>query len=476
MRFALLLLLISILHGPARGQEYPADLKPCSKEPTVLCGKLRVYEDRQLRTGRTIELNIVVLPALGAKRFRPLFDLQGGPGVGATMDLELFVKEIPQYRQGRDIVLVDQRGTGGSNPLRCDPLPGATPLDEMYPVLYVKQCRSELEKRADLTEYTTEVAMDDLDDVRRWLGYDKIDLFGLSYGTRAAQVYVRQHPTAVGRIVLMGSIGTYHKMPFYHAPNAQASLDLLLAECGDDDQCHTAFPKINEELRSLILNLRKAPATTDYSDPATTSARTYTIRADIFAEQIRKWLYSRDTAQQIPFVVHSAARGNFTPFLKRVLQGGSDASFIADGMYLSVTCAEDVPFIDVAKAAELSVDTIFGDYRISQQERACALWPRGLISKNFRDPVVSDVPVMFVRGGMDPVTAPAWTDDLAKGFRNHVILTVPEQAHIPGGLSNVEREDNLIVRFLSDLPISDAETPCLKAIKAGTFFIAEGKE
>ncbi|HEY2847004.1 MAG TPA: alpha/beta fold hydrolase [Pyrinomonadaceae bacterium] len=449
-------------------QSYPADLKPCQSEPTVLCGKLRVYEDPHHAAGRTIDLNVVVLPSLGERRFDPLFDIAGGPGVGVTVDLELFVKEIPQYREGRDIVLVDQRGTGGSNPLKCDPLPASTSLDEMYPVEYVRQCRKALETHADLTKYTTEIAMDDLDAVRKWLGYKKIDLFGLSYGTRAAQVYARQHSGSTDKIVLMGAIGTYHKMPFYHAPNAQASLDLLLAECEHDDKCHAAFPGIREDLRSAIKSLREKPAEVTFTDPKTKAANNYTIRADIFAEQIRKWLYTRDSTQSIPFVIHNAAHGNFKPFLTGALRP-SDPGFIADGMYLSVTCAEDVPFIDVGEAAKLSRDTIFGDYRVVQQKRACAEWPRGEIGKNYRDRVVSDVPALFLTGGMDPVTAPAWADELAKGFKNAVMIRIPEQGHGPGGVSNVECEDRLIIRFLSNLSISAPDTACVATMKADPF-------
>ena len=455
-------------------QNFPSDLKPCAATPSLLCGTFRVFEDREKTAGRTIDLNIVVLPSVGERKYAPMFDLQGGPGVGATNDVQLFLTGVPQYRAGRDIVLVDQRGTGRSNPLQCVPLSEHTPLDEMYPVEYVRKCRKALEQRADLTKYTTEIAMDDLDDVRRWLGYSKIDIWALSYGTRAAQVYVRQHGANVAHIVLTGAIGTYHKMPFYHAANAQASLDLLLAECGRGPQCHSAFPSIKKETRELFHRLAQTPAKVDYRDPKTGSTTTYLIRGDVMGEQIRKGLYTRDTTQQIPFVIHKAAAGDFEPYLKRVISAGADSgSFIADGMYLSITCAEDVPFIDVAAAHAANKDTIFGDYRVIQQRRACKDWPRAKISSNYRKPVESDVPAMFVTGAMDPVTAPRWADDLARGFKNHVMLTIAEQGHGPIGLSNIDCEDNLMIRFMSDLPIRDDDKACLTTMKPPPFLIAE---
>ncbi|MFL6374106.1 MAG: alpha/beta fold hydrolase [Pyrinomonadaceae bacterium] len=469
--FGVLLLASGIL----RSQIYPAGLKACAPAPSLLCGTFRVFEDREKKSGRTIDLNIVVLPSVGERKYAPMFDLQGGPGVAATNDVQLFLKEVPQYRTGRDIVLVDQRGTGRSNPLRCALLPDHTALDEMYPLGYVRDCRQALDQRADLTKYTTEIAMDDLDDIRRWLGYHKIDLWALSYGTRAAQVYVRQHGANVGHVVLTGAIGTYHKMPFYHASNAQASLDILLAECTRDTQCHTAFPSIERETHELFERLNSTPAKVSYSDPTTGSSTTYVIRGDIMAEQIRKWLYTRETTQQIPFESHRAAAGDYVPFLNRVLRidGQDSTAFIADGMYLSVTCAEDVPFIDVAAAHAVNKATIFGDYRVLQQKRACKKWRRGKVGSSYRTPVVSDVPVMFVTGAMDPVTAPRWADELAKGFRNHVMITVAEQGHGPIGLSKIACEDNLMIRFMSDLPITDADKACLATMRPSPFVMSD---
>lgn len=471
-RLQLFFVFILLLGCAGLVRSFPADLKPCASDPTILCGTYRVFEDREKRSGRTIDLNVVVLPSVGARKFNPMFDIQGGPGVAATNDVELFVKFVPQYRRGRDIVLVDQRGTGASNPLRCERLPGNTPLDEMYPVEYVRRCRQALEEKADLTKYTTEIAMDDLDDVRRWLGYNKIDIWALSYGTRAAQVYARQHPEAVGHMALTGVIGTYHKMPFYHSVNAQASLDLLLGECDRDPSCHQAFPNLQREVPQLFASLRREPARVSYSGVI------YTIHPEIFAEQVRKWLYTRDTSQQIPFVLHSAATGHFQPFLRRVLgKRLSDVpDLIADGMYLSVTCAEDVPFIDVDEAARQDSKTIFGNYRVGQQKRACSEWRRGTISKHYRDPVVSSLPTMFITGSFDPVTSPKWADELARGFTSHLMITVPEQGHGPIGLTNIDCEDDLMIRFMSDLPITDSDKACLAAMKPPPFVTTDPKQ
>ncbi len=169
-------------------------------------------------------LNVVVLPAFDQKtKAEPLFDLAGGPGAAATEGARFYAQQGKEYRRRRDLVLIDQRGTGRSNPLSIPRK--KTPqhyLSEMYPVDYVKSLRQTLEERADLTQYTTSIAMDDLDDVQDWLGYDRIHLLGTSYGTRAALVYMRQHPERVRTVTLIGVAPTYLRMPMYQPKRRRA--------------------------------------------------------------------------------------------------------------------------------------------------------------------------------------------------------------------------------------------------------------
>src|SRR5262249_22790503 len=138
-------------------------LKPCrvtGVAEELLCGKLTVSENRTTRTGRTIDLNVVVLPALDQKRkAEPLFDLAGGPGAASTEAADFYAGPGKVYRRVHDVVLVDQRGTGQSNRLSIPQ--EKTPqhyLREMYPVDYVREMRHSLEQHADLTQYTTSIA------------------------------------------------------------------------------------------------------------------------------------------------------------------------------------------------------------------------------------------------------------------------------------------------------------------------------
>jgi len=429
----------------------------------LLCGKLRVFENRRTHTGRTIDLNIVVLPALDQKtKAEPVFDLEGGPGVASTTGATFYATEGKVYRKRHDVVLVDQRGTGNSNQLSIprEKTPESD-LREMYPVDYVMRMRDALEQYADLTQYTTSIAMDDLDDVRAWLGYDRINLFGLSYGTRAALVYLRQHPEHVRTITLLGVAPTYLRMPMYHAQAAERAMNLLLDQCEQDTKCRELFPQIRDDWIKALADLQAAPVRVQYNPSGDKGAPvTVEIQRDVFAEKIRNFLYDRDKASQIPLIVHKAASGNFAPFLRRAI-GHSIPDTIADGMYLCVTCAEDVPFIDQAEAAKLNRDNPFGNYRVFQQTRACGMWPRGDIPTDFREPVQSSVPALIFSGNFDPVTPPQRGGEVARYLSNSRHVIVPQAAHGIDGLTNANCLDKIILEFIDKADAKDLDVSCV---------------
>src|SRR5437762_9120460 len=320
-------------------------LKPCRLPgigEALLCGKLTVFENRETRTGRTIDLNIVVLPASDQKnKAEPLFDLAGGPGASSVDAAGFYAGPGKEYRRRHDVVCVDQRGTGQSNRLAIPQKKTAQHyLREMYPVDYVREMRQALEQRADLAKYTTSIAMDDLDDVRAWLGYDRINLFGTSYGTRAALVYMRQHPEHVRSAILLGVAPTDLKVPLHHSESAARAMDLLLGECERDARCHAAFPQIRDDRNNVLAQLEKQPARVEYSPPGKAAPTPVEIQRGVFGEKIRTWMYDRDKAARIPLIVHHAANGDFAPFLQQAIEP-SIPDFVADGAYLSLTCAED---------------------------------------------------------------------------------------------------------------------------------------
>jgi pimeloyl-ACP methyl ester carboxylesterase len=449
-------------HGQSGGL---SKLKPCrlgGMDEKLLCGKLTVFENRETRTGRTIDLHIVVLPALDQKRKAdPLFDLAGGPGAASTEAANFYAGPGKEYRRRHDVVCVDQRGTGQSNRLSIPQ--EKTPqhyLSEMYPVDYVMEMRHALEQRADLTRYTTSIAMDDLDDVRAWLGYDKINLLGGSYGTQAALVYMRRHPEHVRSVILLAVAPTDLKMPLHHSESAERAMDLLLGECEQDASCHAAFPQIRDDWKNVLARLEKLPARVEYSPPGKAAPTTVEIQRDVFAEKIRTWMYGRDKAARIPLIVHQAAVGDFTPFLQQAI-APSIPDFIADGMYLSVTCAEDVPFINQDEAAALNANNPFGNYRVFQQTRACGMWPRGEIPSDFLEPVHSNAPVLIFSGNMDPVTPPKYGEEVARYLPNSRHVVIPEAAHEVDGLTDPGCIDRMAIEFLDKGDAKNLDVSCV---------------
>ncbi len=474
--FALALCGVSCQKRTESGRRNAGPLQPCRLpgiDEELQCGKLTVYENRERRAGRKIALNVVVLPALESRgKQDPLFDLAGGPGEASTGGASFYAKEGREFRRHRDVVLVDQRGTGGSNPLmRAAHLRSPQEyLTEMYPVTYVKALRAELETRADLAQYTTSIAADDLDDVRAWLGYDRVNLFGLSYGTRVAQVYMRQHPEHVRAAILCGVVPTNLKIPLYHAEAARRAMDLLLQECERDAACHAAFPEIQREWRDVIDHLGREPAQAQYAPPDQSGPVTVEIQRDIFAEKLRNGMYSRATSRRIPFIIHQAAHDDFGPFLKEAIPADrSGEDFIADGMYLAVTCAEDTPFIDPAEAVRLNAGNPFGNYRVEQQMRACSMWPRGKIPAGYHEPVTSDIPVLLFSGNLDPVTPPQRGEEVASQLPNSRHIIIPEGAHALEGLTHPECLDDLMRTFLENPDPRTLDTSCVATMRPPPF-------
>ncbi|MBI3450545.1 MAG: alpha/beta fold hydrolase [Acidobacteria bacterium] len=455
----------------------PAGLHECripGVDEPLRCGTLEVFEDREARRGRTIPLNVVVIPARGPTvRPDPLFDLSGGPGLASTEGAGFYAGEGAAYRRERDVVLVDQRGTGKSNPLTCDlatddPNPRGI-LDEMYPPTAVAACHASLTSRANLGLYTTPIAMDDLDDVRAWLGYDRIDLFGLSYGTRAAMTYMSRHPDHVRSAILVGVAPPGMNIPLHHAADAQRAMDLLLQDCAADAACSGAFPKARAELDDLMAALEREPAKVEHVVPGKGGKLHLTLRREIVAEKLRFLLYSASTARRIPLVVHRALAGDYEPFLALALGDEGGPSGIADGMYLSVTCPEDTRRIDPAEARALNSGTFVGDYRVFQQTRACSMWPEAQLPAGYFDPFFTKAPVLIFSGRLDPVTAPHWAEEIAARLPHARNVMLHGAGHGPGGLSHTECLDGIILRFLDAGAVEALDKACVESMAPPPF-------
>ena len=474
--FALLLTLHSASAVRQDGQKQLVlnDCQPARITGPAKCGTLEVYENRATKKGRKISLNILLLPATGDKREPdPMVYFAGGPGSAATEDAIGFAPEFAKIREQRDLLFVDQRGTGRSHPLNCvlfNPDDLQSYLGYFFPLEDVRKCRSLLEAQADLKLYTTDIAIDDMDEVRAALGYDKLNLFGGSYGTRAALTYLKRYPQHVRTATLQGVAPANEYMPGEFPLHNERALNGVIAECAADEACNKAFPNLKEEAKALLDQLIKGPVEVEIEKPQSKERVKVKLSRDLMAEAIRYMLYSPVPASRVPVIIHLAAQGNFVPLTYTALEYrkflvGSDSN----GMYLSVTCAEDLPWIKPGEGERMGANTFLGDYRLRQQREACALWPRGEVRRDYAGPVRADVPVLILTGEWDPVTPPSNGDAIAKGLKNSLHIVVPHGAHGLGGLENIDCIQRLTAEFVERGTAKDLDTSCVKTIRRKGF-------
>ena len=449
-------------------------LKPCTGDDTpvdAVCGTLKVFENRATKQGRQIDLNIVVLPALRADAAPdPLFFLAGGPGQGAAKMAKLVREMFRQVLTDRDIVLVDQRGTGKSNPLNCededDSLAafGRTDADS---AAMLKKCLAGYD--ADLRLYTTSMAMDDLDDVRAFLGYDRINIYGGSYGTRAGLVYLRQHGDRVRSAVLDGVAPTNMRLPLFFPRDVQRALDLLLDDCAATGACHATYPNLKSRLSELMTRLEKTPATVAVVHPRTGERGNITMTARTLANVLASTLYMPIASSLIPALVERAEQNDFQGLLALASIGDNGSpSNMSVGMQLSVICAEDAPRITPADVAQESAGSLFGPYVMRLQLDACAFWPRGDVPDSFYEPVTSSVPTLVMSGQLDPVTPPVWGEEVARHLSASKHIVMPGTGHTAGGTGCGVR---MIRAFLTKGSTEGLDTSCMANVTRPPFFV-----
>lgn len=473
--------------GARRTSTAPAgsvvSLEPCEVSGTregakekARCGTYEVFENRATKRGRKIKLKIVVFPATGPdKAADPLFYIPGGPGSSATEDAPFVAEGYAKIRERRDLVFVDQRGTGGSNPLDCvffDPSDPRSYFGLYFPLADVRKCREQLEPKADLKLYTTHIAMDDLDEVRAALGYEQINISGASYGTRATQDYLKRHSEHVRAVVLQGVSPTGQSMPRDFPQHTERALDGVVGECVADAACRAAFPNLRAEVKAVLERLLRGPVEVEVKHPQTGAATRVALSRDLAGEAVRYMLYQSGAASRIPLFLHLAARGDFAPlaesalfYRRRIVATGSN------GMYLSVTCAEDLPRIKPGEGERNAAQTFLGDYRLRQQRAACALWPRADVPKGYAEPTRADVPALILTGQWDPVTPPVYGDTAAKHLPHSLHLVVPHGGHGFGGLDGLDCIQNLTADFVNRGTARGLDTSCVKNIRRRGFLL-----
>ncbi|MDA7772408.1 alpha/beta hydrolase [Pseudomonadales bacterium] len=454
--------------------------EPCERASTTQAASL-VSESRcmiferpenpDIADGRQIPLQVMVIPSLQSNPvLDPLVILAGGPGQAATelANLGLIFNKI---RQARDILLLDQRGTGKLSPMRCAEDPEKLTDLSTRNLLKLQTetldtCLSKME--ADPRFYTTDIAIQDLEALRMYLGYKQLNLWGGSYGTRVALAFLKAYPKSVRTIILDGVAPTAITLPLHIERDASRALERVFEACDAEPSCSNHYPNLRMHFDDLSARFEK-PQIISVTDPVTGQKLTFSADIDWLHAALRSPLYGRMTQRLMPFIIEQAYAGHYAPLLSvSALDGG-----INSAMFLSVICSEDVARISQAnfdqaqaqpyilKSRQLNIPII----------EACKIWPSRALPASYFEPVVSDKPVLVFSGASDPVTPPSWGDSILPGLVNAQHFVVEGFAHNTLGTRCTV---GMITDFVDTANFAALDSSCLSNIKRRPFFIGTG--
>lgn len=433
------------------------------------CGWLERPENPAEPNGRKISIHVARIPARGrVAEPDPLVFFAGGPGQAATESWPIVAGALRKVNETRDILLVDQRGTGKSNPLKCPQIELEEALladwDRLGPM--TQACLESID--GDPRFYTTTIAMHDIDAARKALGYEQVNLYGGSYGTRAAQVYYRLFPDRVRSIVLDGVVPQTLGLGTEHAKKLDQAIYRVLEGCDADPQCAERFPSTADKLRGLIRRIAEEPVEVTVIHPTTGEVMTLPFGSEVMSSALRFLSYSPETQAMLPMLIHEAAtEGNFDRLASQMLITATGLQqSIAQGMEMSVMCAEDFPhFPREIQPNDYLMGTLMEEVVAIQ----CGIWPRGEVPAGFNEPVTGPAPVLLLSGEFDPVTPPEYADEVAVHFDNAMHLVAPGQAHIVVTRGCM---GELASTFIEEAGSENLDTECISNMKPSPFFLS----
>lgn len=451
--------------GPATARIDRGSLESCSLAGVTAaarCGRFQVPENRADATGRAIDLNFAIIPASQAGSLDPVVLLAGGPGQAAT-ELGGFLDQLHQMNPDRDLLLLDQRGTGASNPLTCGSgnwLRDATEnRDFLADPTATRDCLEQLAPKADVRFYGTPPAVEDLEALRGALGYRQLNLVGISYGTRMGQAFLRKYPESVRTMVLRAVAPMDFNLPVDGSIAAQAALDRVVSDCEADAACSSAFPNFEAELDGLFARFAANPEPIRLSDPATGDTATVLMTRDRWASVMNVLLLG-PTTRSIPLLVQRATTQGIQSLAPIVTQVFSAVyGPLPVGMYLAITCAEDEPRI-TAEDVRRTQDGFLGPMQVVSD--TCAPWPRGELPENYHEPVRSGVPVLIISGEYDSATPVEMGDRVARHLSNSRHLVVPATSHGPPFPGCVQ---SLVSSFVREASVEGLDFTCVNDIR-----------
>ncbi|MEZ5460509.1 alpha/beta hydrolase [Dokdonella sp.] len=422
------------------------------------CAPFEVMENRADPASRRIQLRLALVAANGAADDDFIVFLAGGPGQSAVDSWPRIAPALAFARRHRHVLLLDQRGTGESNPLNCAALADGDAMPEFDPQRMAEQtraCAEEVGMHADPRYYSTSDAVADLEELRQALGAPRFDLVGVSYGTRLAQHYTRRHTEGVRSMVLDSVVPNELALGGEFAINLDNALKAQFANCAAHPACAAAFPDPYTDLMRLRDQLREAPRDVHYADPISFEAKTARLDAFGLAGLIRLFAYSPETAALIPHTVSEALAGNDAALMGQmgvIAQGVEELA--GSGMQLSVVCAEDADRL----VADASVaDTLLGNQMVEMMQSQCAIWPHGERPPDFNEPARGDTPVLVLEGELDPVTPPRYGEQVVAGLEAARLIVVKGQGHNVIGRGCLPK---LVSEFMDTLDPAALDVAC----------------
>lgn len=437
------------------------------------CGSLQVPENRAAPQGRKIALKLAVLRSAAQVADKDmLVFLAGGPGQAATEYAGSIATMLEPLRAHRDILLVDQRGTGGSNALDCkadagQPAQGdGDGFDPAKLRAATAACLKQVETHADPRYYTTTDAVEDLEAVRRAIGAPPFDLVGVSYGTRVAQQYLRHYPDAVRSMVLDSTVPNSVVLGEDFAQNLADALKAQFARCEADAACKKRFGNPYQTLLQLRDALRANPHPVSFRDPQTWQTVQRVLDEGELVSVVRMFAYTPPTAALLPLSIDAAAHGDVGPLLGQAKLVTTDLSdLVGNGMSYSVICSEDA---DLLVPRPQDADTLLGTRMIDAYKAICSVWPKGARPADFHQPLVSAKPTLLLAGQYDPVTPPRYAEEVAKHLSDARVLLFKGQGH---GVMAAGCGPQLVQQFVEKLDPKTLDASCLERLQPVPFFI-----
>ena len=432
----------------------------------VQCGTFNTPENYTQPNGEKIDINFVVLPAIDSSQDnQPLMFLAGGPGQAAAELAAPIYKGFNEIRKTRDLILIDQRGTGKSHPLQCEDsleIDPYTSIPEDFSITDIEQCLSQLS--GELSQYNSENAIRDFDAIRAALGHQQVHIYGGSYGTRAGLVYMRMFPESIKSVVL-DSVGPIEVPIGLFGKSAEQSFTKLLENCQNDIACAVQYPNLAKEFSEITEKLSLAPVTVEVAHPTLGTNTKFTISKDKFISSIQMQLYSMQTRSLVPLLVHQAYLGDFKPLAGLIAQGeGGMGIYI--GLHFNIVCNEDLPKISAEMKADDADNSFAKGMSLEMISKACSAWPKYQPSSDFYQTVTADIPTLILSGELDPVTPASNGDKTDKSLPSSHHIVSKNNAHI---VASTPCGINIVNEFLEKQIASELDTSCLQDIPDEAF-------